>query len=88
MSRFLVRMGFDENGFTDLTGKQWEDYNVTYDETGVFGDRCAYFDGKAKMLSEADENLNFGTKDFTFSCWAKKSVANLWSDCGINSWLY
>lgn len=80
MSRFLVRMRFDENGFTDLTGKQWEDYNVTYDEPGVFGGRCAYFDGKAKMLSEADENLNFGTKDFTFSCWVKK---NQLQTCGL-----
>lgn len=74
MSKVVVNMRFDENGFHDLTGKVWQDYNVTYEEPGVFGGRCAYFNGSAKILAEADEKLNFGTNDFTFSCWVKRDV--------------
>lgn len=74
MSNVIVNMQFDENGFHDLTGKVWQDYNVTYEEPGVFGGRCAYFNGTSKILAEADEKLSFGTNDFTFSCWMKRSA--------------
>lgn len=63
--------------------------NVTFDGTGRDGDEngAAVFDGKSALVVPDNPAFDFGTADYTISCWLKTSGTNkmmIWQESGAN----
>jgi PKD repeat protein len=63
--------------------------NVTFDGTDRNGDQngAAVFDGKSALVVPDNPAFNFGTADYTISCWLKTAKTNkmmVWQESGAN----
>ena len=68
--------------FPDSNGYHWEDFSVTYHQTVIYDDVCAYLDGGRHLIAIPDRKLIRATEDHITS--GKYSILYYWDMSSIN----
>ena len=69
---------FDDSVTYDIIGNTWNAYGDPRisNEQSKFGGKSLYLNGSSYLTSAVSDNFDFGSKDFTISCWIYPTTTN------------